>query len=87
MHHPHNFYDAKPLRSIQSPKTNNVRLTHNHIRKTESTLPMHLQGDRKVMQPMLKYLLMVAIQYNSTGSINTQYRCDYTRAHAGHVML
>jgi hypothetical protein len=33
------------------------------------------------------YLLMVAIQYNSIGLINTQYRCDYTRAHAGHVML
>jgi hypothetical protein len=30
---------------------------------------------------------MFAIQYNSIGLINTQYRCDYTRAHAGHVML
>jgi hypothetical protein len=30
---------------------------------------------------------MIVIQYNSTGLINTQYRCDYTRAHAGHVML
>jgi hypothetical protein len=30
---------------------------------------------------------MVAIQYNSSGLINTQYRCDYKRAHAGHVML
>jgi hypothetical protein len=46
-----------------------------------------LQADRKVMQPILKYLLVVAIQYNSIGLINTQYRCDYTRAHAGHVML
>jgi hypothetical protein len=34
-----------------------------------------------------KYLLMVAIQYNSIGLINTQCRCDYTRARAGHVML
>jgi hypothetical protein len=47
----------------------------------------NVQGDRKVTQPILKYLLTVAIQYNSTGLINTQYRCDYTRAHAGHVML
>jgi hypothetical protein len=46
-----------------------------------------LQSDRKVMQPILKYLLMVAIIYNSIGLINTQYRCDSTRAHAGHVML
>jgi hypothetical protein len=46
-----------------------------------------LQGDQKVTQPILKYLLMVANQYNSSGLINTQYRCDYTRAHAGHVML
>jgi hypothetical protein len=44
-----------------------------------------MQGDRKVTQPMLKYLLMVATQYNSTGLINTQFRCDYTRSHAGHV--
>jgi hypothetical protein len=34
-----------------------------------------VQGDRKVMQPILKYLLMVAIQYSSVGLI-TQYRCD-----------
>jgi hypothetical protein len=26
---------------------------------------------------------MVVVQYNSTGFTNTQYRCDYTRAHAG----
>jgi hypothetical protein len=45
------------------------------------------QSDRKVTQLILKYLLMVEIQYNSNGLINTQYRCDYTRAHAGHVML
>jgi hypothetical protein len=43
--------------------------------------------DRKVTQPILKYLLMVTIQYNSNWLINTQYRCDYTKAHAGHVML
>jgi hypothetical protein len=46
-----------------------------------------LQADRKVTQSILKYLLMFAIQYNSTELINTQYRCDYTRAHAGHVIL
>jgi hypothetical protein len=46
-----------------------------------------IQGDRKVTQPILKYLLMIAIQYNSTGLINTQYHCDYTRAHTGHIML
>jgi hypothetical protein len=34
----------------------------------------------------VQYLLMVAIQYSSIGLINTQYRCDYSRAHAGHVM-
>jgi hypothetical protein len=50
-------------------------------------LCVYIQGDRKVMQPILKYILMVAIQYNSIGLIKTQYRCDYTRAHAGHVML
>jgi hypothetical protein len=46
-----------------------------------------IQNDRKVTQPTLKYLLMVAIQYSSIGLINTQYRCNYTRAHAGHIML
>jgi hypothetical protein len=40
----------------------------------------HIQGDRKVTQPIWKYLLVVAIQYNSIGLINTQYRCDYARA-------
>jgi hypothetical protein len=38
-------------------------------------------------QPILKHLLMVAIQYSSIILINTQYRCGYTRAHAVHVML
>jgi hypothetical protein len=33
----------------------------------------------------ITYLLTVAIQYNSNGLINTQYRCDYTRAHAGYI--
>jgi hypothetical protein len=45
-----------------------------------------IQSNWKVMQPILKYLLMVAIQYNLTGLINTQYHCDYTRAHTGHIM-
>jgi hypothetical protein len=48
---------------------------------------LQIQGDRKVTQPILKYLLMVTIQYNSIGLINTQYRCDDTRAHTGHAML
>jgi hypothetical protein len=48
---------------------------------------LQVQDDRKVTQPILKYLLRVAIQYNSIELINTQYRCDYTRSHAGHVML
>jgi hypothetical protein len=48
---------------------------------------LNIQGDRKVTQPILKYLFMVAVQYNSVGFLNTQYRCDYTRAHAGHIML
>jgi hypothetical protein len=48
---------------------------------------MATQCDREVRQPILKYLLTVAIQYNSIGLINTLYRCDYTTAHAGHVML
>jgi hypothetical protein len=46
-----------------------------------------IQSDQKVTQPILKHLLIVAIKYNSTGLINTKYRCDYTRAHAGHIML
>jgi hypothetical protein len=48
---------------------------------------MNIQGDLKVTQPILKHLLMVTIQYSSIGLINTQYRCDYTRAHTSHVML
>jgi hypothetical protein len=36
---------------------------------------------------MLKYLVMVSVQYNSIGLMNTQCLYDYTRAHAGHVML
>jgi hypothetical protein len=46
-----------------------------------------LQGVQKVIQPTLKYLLMVVIHYNSTGLIYTQYRCNNTRAHTCHVML
>jgi hypothetical protein len=58
-----------------------------HIDFTIKTRLAQIQGDRNVTQHMLKYLLKAAIQYNSTGLINTQYRCEYTRAHAGHVML
>jgi hypothetical protein len=46
-----------------------------------------IQGDQKVTQPILKYSLIVTIQYNPIGLTNTQYRCDYIRALAGHVML
>jgi hypothetical protein len=46
-----------------------------------------IEDGLKVTQPILKYVLMVAIQNNSIWLINTQYRCDYTRSHAGHVML
>jgi hypothetical protein len=45
------------------------------------------QGDRKVTQPVLKYLLLFAVQFSWTGLTNTQYRCDYTTANAGHVVL
>jgi hypothetical protein len=38
-----------------------------------------IQDNRKVTQPILKYLLMVVFQYNSIGLINAQYRCDYTK--------
>jgi hypothetical protein len=46
----------------------------------------HIQSGRKVTQP-IKYLFVVEIQYNMIGLISTQYHCDYTRAHAGHIML
>jgi hypothetical protein len=45
-----------------------------------------IQSEWKVTQPTFKYLLMVAIQYNLIGLINTQYRCDYTTALAGHTV-
>jgi hypothetical protein len=35
-----------------------------------------VQSDRKVTQPILKYFLIVIIQYNFIGLINTQYRRD-----------
>jgi hypothetical protein len=50
-------------------------------------LLLEIQDDQKVTQPILKYLLMVAVQYISIGLINTQYRCDYTRALSDHNML
>jgi hypothetical protein len=40
-----------------------------------------IQGHRKVMQPVLKCLLSVEIQYNSIELINTQL------PHVGHIML
>jgi hypothetical protein len=48
---------------------------------------LKILSDRKVTQPKLKYSQIFSMQYSSIGLINTQYRCDYTRAHAGHVMM
>jgi hypothetical protein len=47
--------------------------------------PIH--GDREVTQPILKYLLIAAIQFNSILLTDPQYRCNCATAHAGHVML
>jgi hypothetical protein len=59
-----------------------------HLRVSERIREIgEVQSDRKDTHPILKYLLMVVIQYNSIELINTQYRCDCTRAHAGNVML
>jgi hypothetical protein len=44
----------------------------------------NIQDDQKVTQPILKYLLMVAIQYNLIGLINTQCRCDYKSPRRSH---
>jgi hypothetical protein len=55
------------------------------MRKLLNTLKVH--RDQKVIHLILKYLLMVTIQYKSSGLINTQYHCDYTRAHGHHIML
>jgi hypothetical protein len=49
--------------------------------------PSYTWGDCKVTQPVFKYLLMVAVQYNLIGLLNTQYHCDCTGAHTGHIML
>jgi hypothetical protein len=54
------------------------------IRKTDMLV---IQSDQKVTQLILKYVLMVATQYNLTALINIQYYCDHTRIHADHVML
>jgi hypothetical protein len=43
--------------------------------------------NQKVTQPVFKYILMAAIQYDLIRLKNTQYHCDYIRVHAGHVML
>jgi hypothetical protein len=60
-------------------------------------IPLHLtvkviaitvkRVNRKVTQPILKYLLTVEIQHNFIALINAQWRRDCTRAQAGHVML
>jgi hypothetical protein len=39
--------------------------------RSRSMLCMYIQGDRKVTQPILKYSLVVAVQYNLIGLINT----------------
>jgi hypothetical protein len=46
---------------------------------------LRIQIDQKVKQPTLKYF-MAAVQHNLTRLINTQYHCDYTRAHTCHVV-
>jgi hypothetical protein len=46
-----------------------------------------MHSDREITQPILKYLLMIAFNYVAIGLINIKYLSDYTRAHAGHVML
>jgi hypothetical protein len=48
--------------------------THAHIH----THPQLFFSDRRVRQPILKYLLMVVIQYNLIELINRQYRCDHS---------
>jgi hypothetical protein len=47
----------------------------------------HVQSDWIVKRPILKYLLMVEIQYSSIVLIITQYPCDYARVKTGQVML
>jgi hypothetical protein len=44
-------------------------------------------SDRKITQPVLKYLLKITIHFNSTDFTNTQYRRVYTTACAGDVIL
>jgi hypothetical protein len=46
-----------------------------------------IQGDSKVAQLALKYLLVVALQYSSTRLGNTQHRSGYATGHAYDVML
>jgi hypothetical protein len=60
---------------------------HTALQPKRPTSTLIIQGDRNVTQLILKYLLMVEIEYNSIVLTNTQYRCDYTRAHVGHFML
>lgn len=42
---------------------------------------------KNVTQAILKYLLIVAAEYNLIEFINTQYCCNYRRAHTGQIML
>jgi hypothetical protein len=56
-----------------------------HITNEEQKL--FIQDDQRVIQSILKYLLVVAIQCNLIGLINTDYQCDHTRGRAGHVVL
>jgi hypothetical protein len=66
------------------PIVTSLKRNYTSVNSTDGST---VQSDRKVTQPILKYLLMVAIEFNLIGLINTQYRRDYTRAHTGDVML
>jgi hypothetical protein len=80
-------YCAVARRALRRTVTLRVWVTSRPLRGDASPNTCQIKHCRKGTQPTLKYLLMVAIQYNSIGLTNTQYRCDYTRAHAGHVIL
>jgi hypothetical protein len=46
-----------------------------------------IESYRKITQPILKKITGGCNSVQSDWIFNTQYRCEYTRAHAGHVML
>jgi hypothetical protein len=83
-------HDDSQLNAQLHETTSRATLQHKYISYTTGCLgsPVtQIQADWKVTQPILKYLLMVVIQYNLIGLINTLNCCDCEKAHAGHVML